>query len=704
MKQVVLRKGDAEVVEVPAPAAGRGMVLVEVAGSVISTGTERANLLSSGESALDKARRRPDLAMQVVQSALRDGVGATLARIRSKLDSDIATGYSCAGTIVQLGAGVTDLRVGQAVACAGSEYAWHAELVAVPVNLVCPVPDGVSLGDAASVAVGAIALQGVRQADVELGHVVVVIGLGLVGMLTVQLLRAAGAGVVAVDPVAARRDLALRLGARAAVAPEAAVAAVLEHTQGLGADATVVAAATPSDAPLRDAMQLTRQRGRVVVVGDVGLALARSPFYEKEIELRISCSYGPGRYDPVYEREGHDYPAAYVRWSENRNMRSYLELLRSGAVSWSALVAREVPLDQAAEAFAAIGGPEPPLAIALRYPGGAWPVASRVIETPGAPAVVRRGDRVRLGIIGAGAFTRAVHLPLLRGIRDRLPVVGVATRSGVSARNAAREAGASFHTTEYRALLARDDVDAVLIATRHDRHAEMAVEALDAGKAVFLEKPAALDAAQLDALLAAVARSGQPFLVGFNRRFSSACAFLRERIAGHQAPPVLLYRVNADPGGPADWTATAEGGGRAVGEGCHMVDLLHALAKGPLESVQVLAHRGPGAPDANFSAQLRFGDGTLATLLYTTQGTKRMPKERVEAFLGGEVAVVDDFRLARSYRGALSGRPVSVDKGLRQEWDAFHQAVTRGPALPIPLETIRSVTQATFTIRDGAQR
>ncbi len=702
MKQVVLREGRAEVVEVPPPRAGRGAVLVRTTWSVISTGTERANLQSTGESALDKARRRPDLAMQVVQSALRDGIGATLARVRSKLESDVATGYSCAGIIEAVGEGIDDLRVGQRVACAGSECAWHAEFVAVPRNLVCAVPEGVRESDAASAAVGAIALQGVRQAELEIGHVVVVSGLGLVGMLTVQLARAAGAVVVAADPVAGRRDMALALGARAAAPPEDVAAMVRELTGGLGADRTIIAAATSSDQPIRDAMAFTRKRGAVVVVGDVGLSLTRSPFYEKEIEVRISCSYGPGRYDATYEQQGHDYPAAYVRWTENRNMQSYLELLRSGAVRWDALVETELPLDRADEAFRLIAGASSPLAIALRYDAAP---AAPAVPAPAPPAVPARtaparGSVVRLGLLGAGAFTRAVHVPNLRGMQDRFQVTGVATRTGVSARNAAREAGASFITTDYRELLQRSDVDAVLIATRHDRHAEMAVAALEAGKAVFLEKPLALDTTQLDAVLAAVTATGLPFQVGFNRRFSSAAAFLKARIAAHQGAPIVVYRVNADPGTGADWTHGEEGGGRVVGEACHMVDLLHFLAAGPLASVQAMAGSA-GRPDANFSAQLRFADGTLATLIYTTQGHKQLPKERIEVYLGGEVGVVDDFRRARSHRaGLLSGRPVGVNKGLREEWEAFHRAVTEGPPLPIDAATLRSVTEATFAIRD----
>lgn len=707
MKQVLLQGGRAVVVDVPAPQVPRGGALVRVAYSVVSSGTERANLQSTGESALVKARRKPELALAAAKSVLTDGVGVVADRVRNKLEGSVATGYSCAGTVVAVGADVTDLHVGQLVACAGAKYAWHAEYVAVPRNLLCPVPEGLSLRDAASATIGAIAMQGVRQASLELGHVVVVTGLGLLGLLTVQLARAAGARVIAVDPVESRRATALRLGAVAAAAPDDVAALVQELTGGLGADRTILAAATPSDGPLHQAMQVTRKRGVVVVLGDVGLALTRSPFYEKEIDLRISCSYGPGRYDPQYEEGGRDYPAAYVRWTENRNMLSYLELVRAGSVDWATLVEREADVDDAEQVFADVAG-RGPLAVTLRYPAhdqGPAVIGSRTMERPRAAARPLAKGVVRLGVIGAGAFARAVHLPHLKR-NDRFVVTGVSSRTGASAHDAAKQADASFYTTDHRELLARADVDAVLIATRHDTHARLAEEALDAGKAVFLEKPLAIDPAQMESVLAAVERTGLPFMVGFNRRFSPACQWLRERIRAHAAPAIVTYRVNADAGGANDWTQADEGGGRAVGEGCHMIDFLHALAnESALEELQVLAARDRGAPDANFTAQLRFADGLLAQLVYTTRGAKPLGKERVEAFLGDEVAVVDDFKRGLQYRPGLVGtRTIALTKGLREEWDVFHAACTTENRLPIPLATLRSVTDATFRIRAEALR
>lgn len=710
MKQVVLQDGKAEVVDVPAPLAPARGVLVRVSYSVISTGTELANLQGTAESALAKARRKPALAVQAAQAALREGVGITVERIRNRLNQPVATGYSCAGVITEVGAAVDDLRVGQLVACAGSDCAWHAEYVAVPRLLVCPLPEGVTPRAGASAAVGAIALQGVRQAQIEIGSTVVVLGLGLIGLLTVQVARAAGAMVIGVDPVAERRAQASRLGARVTAAPDDAGMVIREMTRGLGADRTIITAATRSNEPLQHATEWTRKRGVVVVVGDVGLQLTRSPFYEKELEVRIACSYGPGRYDPTYEREGKDYPAPYVRWTENRNMESYLELLRSGAVDWEVLTSREMAVDDAGEAFGLLSDAkgERPLAVMLRFPAPALDEAPR--RSVRASLQPHTRGIVRLGVIGAGAFARAVHLPNLKRLEKKFSVVGVANRTGVQAAAAAREVGAHFYTTDYRELLHRSDVDAVLIATRHDQHAALAAEALEAGKAVFLEKPVAVTQAQLDELLARVETAGLPFFVGFNRRFSSAQRFLAERLARQPgSAPLITYRVNADPGGPSDWSHGAEGGGRAVGEACHMVDFLHALAgDGPVVDLQVLSLATPGErPDANFSAQLRFANGTLATLVYTTRGHTGLPKERIEVMLGGEALVVDDFRKGIVYGGSgvrLFPRSRKVTKGLREEWDIFHAACVSGERLPISLPTLRSVAETTFKIRAAAMR
>lgn len=699
---MVLSRGGARVIEVPRPQAMPGGLVVRVAYSVVSPGTERANLLSTQEPVLAKVRRRPELARQTLASVMQDGLAVTVERVRRRLADYVATGYSCAGTVVEVGSAVPDLVAGSAVACAGTQWAWHAEYVAVPRNLVCPVPDGVGLDEAASVALGGIAIQAVRQASVELGDLAVVIGLGTVGLLVVQLLRAAGASVLVADPLDQRRQLARRLGARLAVEPESLGRAVHEYTGGLGADRTIVTASTPSSEPLAEAMRVTRKRGVVVVVGDVGLRVARSPFYEKEIDLRISCSYGPGRYDPQYEERGVDYPPAYVRWTENRNMAAYLQLLRDRVVDWRSLVEAQVPVDQAPRVFDQLGTGLAGPAFTLRYPVSAKPGVAPAAPAP-APAVIVGGDCVRLGVVGAGSFARAVHLPHLKALRHRFRVVAVATRHGVTAVNAARQTGAVAAFTDYRELLQRDDIDAVLVATRHDLHAAIAAAALRAGKAVLLEKPLALDRPQLDAVLTAARTSSRPLLVGFNRRFSSACRFVRDRMARHAGAPLVLYRVNAPPGnGPGDWTLGPEGGGRAIGEACHMVDFLHALADSTVVDLAVAAAPHHGPPDGHTLVQLTFGNGLIASLLYTTAGARALGKERVEVFLGGEVVVVEDFRRGWVYGDWARGRTRRFSKGYGEEWEVFHRMCVTGEPSPISLDVLRSVTEATFRIRELA--
>jgi predicted dehydrogenase len=448
-------------------------------------------------------------------------------------------------------------------------------------------------------------------------------------------------------------------------------------------------------------MQITRKRGAVVVVGEVGLNVPRSPFYEKEIDLRISCSYGPGRYDPEYEERGVDYPAAYVRWTENRNMEAYLELLRDGSVDWNRLVDAAVPVEDAPSAFSRLASGTGGLAFTLRY-AGKPPAPARQDAAP-VPAVAMKGNTIRLGVIGAGSFARAVHLGHLKALRHQFQVVAVATRRGVTAVNAARQAGAAATFTDYRELLRREDVDAVLVATRHDLHAEIATAALQAGKAVFLEKPLAIDQGQLDMVLAAARTSGRPLFVGFNRRFSSACHFLRERMARHAGPPLVSYRVNADRGkGSDDWTLGPEGGGRAIGEACHMVDFLHALADSPVTGLNVTAASQHGPPDANTVVQVTFGSGLVASLLYTTAGGKALGKERIEVFLGNEVAVVEDFRRGWIYGSWTRGPARRFTKGYREEWEAFYRVCAGESPPPMSLDVLRSVTETTFRIRELA--
>jgi predicted dehydrogenase/threonine dehydrogenase-like Zn-dependent dehydrogenase len=712
---------------VPAPVIRAGGVLVRTSYSVISIGTERTKLEFGRKSLLGKARARPDQVRQVLDVVRREGVASAYRKARHRLTAFTPLGYSSAGVVVGVGAGVTGFRVGDRVACAGAGYANHAELNWVPKNLVVPVPDGVSLDEAAFATLGAIALQGVRQAGVGLGESVVVIGLGLLGQLTVQLLRAAGVRPIGVDLAEARVALAGELGALGVQRRDDVVERVQVATGGIGADAVIITAATSSEDPLRLACQLARQRGRVVVVGEVPINVPRSPAYEKELEVRLSRSYGPGRYDPTYEEQGHDYPVGYVRWTEGRNLGEFVRLLGAGSLELAPLITHRFDFADAVAAYDTLSGPEGrgALGVLLRYPeveapeprrielgsgsgagGGdseADPAAERTRASGAAPARTPRGSqggRVGVGLIGAGGFASSVLLPQLSRLDVELR--GVVTASGLTARDAAEKHGFRYMAGSADEILADPETQAVVIATRHDEHARLAAEALRAGKSVFVEKPLALGDEELDEVLGAAATGGGLLMVGFNRRFAPATIFLRERLARTAGARVVQVRVNAGAVPPESWVHDpAVGGGRLIGEGCHFVDLALYLAGSPAVEVTASAVGGPdpAAPlRDNVLVTLHCADGSIASVLYTAKGDTRAGKERVEVFAGGATGVIDDFRRAEFWPG--SGRRErwrgTQDKGHAAELAAFVRAVREGGAAPIPLEELENSSRATL--------
>ncbi len=694
MKQITqhYRSGELAVREVPAPALRAGSVVVATTASLLSAGTEKAMTDLAKASLAGKALARPDLVRQVIDKAKREGVVATLAKVRSKLDNPVALGYSCAGRVIEVGAAVSDLRLGERVACAGAGYATHAEVNAIPRNLCVPIPDGVSDEDAAFVTVGAIALQGVRQAQPTLGERVVVIGLGLLGLITVQLLKANGCRVLGFDPVAPKCDLARTLGADAACA-EGLVEAAEAFTAGLGADAVIVTASTPSDEPVNAAAAIARLKGRVVLVGMVGMNLKREPFYKKEIDVRLSMSYGPGRYDPAYEEGGHDYPFAYVRWTERRNMQAFLELIADGRVTPKALVTHRFAIGEAERAYALLEGSEPYIGIVLTYPGvGSGPVVRRVEVAP--RKIAPKAGTLGIGFIGAGNFAKSVLLPELRkqtGVR----LTGVATATGLSGTHAAEKFGFGFATTDAAQILGDSGTDVVFIATRHDTHAPLAIEALAAGKHVFVEKPLAIDQAQLDAAITAAEASDRVLMVGFNRRFAPLIVKAKAALAGRTAPLVMLYRVNAGPVPAESWLHGDEGGGRIIGEVCHFIDTLGFLADAlPVERHLVAAKDHADA----VSLQLRLADGSIGTIIYTSLGDRSFAKEYIEVFAAGRVITIDDFRRAVFVTDGKrrTERLARQDKGFAEELRQFLASVRGDQPPPIGLEALRATTEATL--------
>jgi predicted dehydrogenase/threonine dehydrogenase-like Zn-dependent dehydrogenase len=712
MKQVTqsYRSGETRVEDVPVPLCPEGGVLVANAFSLISAGTERTVVETASESLIGKARRRPDLVRQVLDKARKEGVAPTIQAVRSRLDTPIPLGYSCAGTVIEVGHGVEDLAVGDRVACAGAGHANHAEIVAVPRNLCVRVPDEVGLDDAAFVTVGAIALQGLRVADVRLGERVVVIGLGLVGQLTVQLLNAAGCSVFGVDLDPTKVAIAHELGAVAGAPREMPNLddSILEFTGGYGADAVLITAGTSSNDPIELAAHLSRDKGRVVVIGAVGMNVPRPPFYEKELDLRLSRSYGPGRYDPEYEEHGVDYPIGYVRWTEGRNMEAFLEAVARGRVKTASLVTHRFSIDDAGGAYEVLSGKqaEPSLAILLEYPRE--PTVERRVPVVTAKTSAPRA--VALGFIGAGNFSRAVLFPALKGMSE-IDLVGVASNTGLSARSAAQQFGFHSATSDYRELMADPSVTAIAIATRHDLHARMTIEALDAGKSVFLEKPLALNLDELRSVLAAESRSSGLLMVGFNRRFAPAIQRFRDFFGRRTSPLTLEYRVNAGSLPRNHWLNDPhQGGGRIIGEVCHFVDLLTYLAGSSLERVYAEplgVERGPAAQSAVIS--LRYGDGSIGSIIYAAEGDRTFAKERLEIIGAGAVAVLDDFRSWQISRGGKrqrggGGLLGSQDKGHAAELASFARAVRQGGPSPVPVHEAAITTLATFKIIESLTR
>lgn len=701
MKQVLqeMDTGALRLVDVPAPLVRPGGVLVRTRYSVISVGTERSKIELGRKSLLGKARERPDQVRKVLDAVKREGVASAYRKVRSRLSAPSPLGYSCAGVVEAVGPGVDDIEVGQLVACAGAGYANHAERVWVPKNLVVPVPDGVVADEAAFATLGAIALQGVRQADVRLGETVAVIGLGILGQLTVQLLRAAGVQPIGIDVDAARVALAERHGAAGVLRSEDVAGRVAVLSGGIGADAVIITAATSSEDPIRLAGEIARDRGRVVVVGAVPIRPPRSPYYEKELEIRLSRSYGPGRYDPEYEEKGHDYPVGYVRWTERRNLGEFLRLLSTGAVRMDELITHRFPFAEVERAYGTLTGEEGrgALGVVLEYPEEATEEPRRIVVRdvidPRAPVT----GPIGVGLIGAGNFAQDVLIPSLKrlGVEFR----GVVTASGLTARGVAEKHGFAYAASSADEVLADPGTHVVVVATRHDEHARLAAEALRAGKAVFVEKPLALDEASLEDVLGAASQGG-PLMVGFNRRFAPATQFVRERLERTAGARVVHIRVNAGAVPATSWVHDPEvGGGRLVGEGCHFIDLALYLAGSPAVEVsaQAIAGSDPAAAlQDNVVVTLRCADGSIASILYTSKGNPRSGKERIEVFAGGVSAVIDDFRGAEVHGAKRERWKGRQDKGHHAELEAFVRAVREGATSPISLAELENSSRATL--------
>ncbi len=706
MKQLLhsYKTGEIQVADVPVPAVEPGTLLVRTAASLVSAGTEKMVLELGKKTLLGKAQDRPDLVQKVVDKVSRDGLLATARTVLDKLGEPSPLGYSCAGTVWKVGLGVTGFRPGERVACAGAKLANHAEVNAVPFRLCAQVPKGVSDEAAAFVTVGTIALQGVRTAAPMLGENIAVIGLGLIGQLTVQILRAAGCRVLGIDLDPAKLALAKAGGARETILRSGDVAqAVAGLTDGRGMDAVILCAATDSNDPVELAGQICRDRGRVIVVGAVPMDVPRRPYYDKELSLLLSRSYGPGRYDPAYEEQGHDYPLGYVRWTEGRNFNAFLDLCADGRVNVAPLITHRIPIDQAEDAYALLSGEhqEPYLGILLTYPQDRE-LSSTVSLSVAHPKARKQAD-VRVGVVGAGAFASGVLVPALaRAKQARLSTI--VSGHGITARHVGERFGFAQASSDFAALCGDAAIDAVVIATRHNLHAEQAVAALAAGKHVFVEKPLALTAAELEDVRRAALRANRILMVGFNRRFAPLAEKLKDFLGNRSAPLLMSYRVNAGPLPPESWIRDrAIGGGRIIGEVCHFVDLLSFLAGAPPISVQASGTDALGGAADQVIAILTFGDGSVGSIIYATGGDTSFPKERLEVLGAGSVAVLDDFRMLELVRGGKRkySRALGQDKGHGVEMARFIDAIAKAGPVPISLDSLCATTQATFAIEES---
>jgi len=697
VKQVLIRGGGVAVEDVPAPSAGLRNVLVRVEWSCVSVGTESTSVEMSALPLYRRALKQPEHAKRVLEIARNEGVVRTYKRVRGQLAAGRPIGYSAAGVVVAVGEEVDGFAPGDRVACAGAGIANHAELIDVPVNLAVRVPDELGLDDASTVTLGAIALQGVRRAAPQLGETVGVIGLGILGQLTVQLLRASGCRVIATDLDSSRVAVAVAHGADDASGDFAERARAL--TGGFGADAVIVTAATASSEPMHDAAQAARRKGRLVIVGDVGLELRRSDLYEKELDVVMSTSYGPGRYDSTYEVEGRDYPLGYVRWTENRNMEEYLRLLAEGTVRLGSLPQARYEVDAAEDAYRTLTGERKELLVLLSYPERVE-AARRTTRLRTVPA---RAGVVRVGLIGAGSFAQGSHVPNLLKLRDRFEIRAVASRTGSNARAVADRVEAAYATTDLDEVLADTEIDLVLISTRHDLHAQQALAALRAGKHVFVEKPLALNEDELEAIESFYAEGeGAPLLMtGFNRRFSPAIVRTRELLAGRTTPIVADYRMNAGYLPLDHWTHGPEGGGRNIGEACHIYDVFSVLVAGAdVDSISAQAIRADGtrlAANDNFVATVSYADGSVCTLTYTALGHREHPKERLEVFADNRVLSLEDYKVL-SDTGGQGWHGRTPQKGHVEELVALSEAIREGGPWPISLDEQLRTMRIAFAV------
>lgn len=714
-----MRDGKAIVEEIPVPTPRPGMALVKTGASLVSAGTERMVVEFAEKSLVGKARSRPDLLRQVLDKARREGLISTVQAAFNRLDQPMALGYSSAGTIVELGKNMDGFHVGQRVACAGGGYAVHAEYAVVPRNLLTPLPENVDFESAAFTTLGAISLHGFRLAEPQIGETVAVIGMGLLGLLTTQIAAAAGCRVLGIDVDPERITLASSLGLQACLRDGAEDSAVA-FTANRGFDNVIICADTPSNDPVELAGKIARDRAKVVATGAVGLSFPRKVYYEKELSFINSRSYGPGRYDASYEENGQDYPLGYIRWTEGRNFEAIVDLLASGKLQVQPLITHRFPIEKATEAYDVITGKkdEPFLGVLLRYPVDSSS-RSTVIRFNGITG--KRENAVMLGVLGAGLFANATLLPAIKKV-DGIELVGIASAGGLHAQHTAKKFGFSYAASSNDEIINDANINTIAILTRHDSHADLVVKALEAGKHVFVEKPLAITNEQLSVISEQLSVNSDQLSVnsdqlpnsdhcllttGFNRRFAPLAVRLASHFAHRTESLYAHYRINAGYIPLNHWAHDPEqGGGRIIGEGCHFIDFITFLVGAAPVSVSAVALPDGGKyREDNVSMTFTFPDGSVGVVDYLANGDKSLPKERIEVFCGGRIAVLDDFRvLEMIHDGRRKTVKGAQDKGWKDEWVAFAKAIRGGGEPPIPYAHLVGVTKATFAAVESIRK
>ena len=706
MKQILqsLKTGATEIANIPAPSAKRGQLLIKTSHSLVSAGTERM-LVEFGKAGwIEKARQQPDKVRMVLDKIKTDGLQPTIEAVFNKLDQPLPLGYCNVGRVAVVGAGVVGFELGERVISNGK----HAEVVSVPINLCARVPDTVSDEEAAFTVLGAIALQGIRLVQPTLGETVVVTGLGLIGLVTVQLLRAHGCRVLGLDFDRDKLDLARQFGAEVVdlAAGQDPVKAAEIYSRGRGVDAVIVTAATKSSEPMHQAALMCRKRGRIVLVGVTGLELSRDDFFKKELTFQVSASYGPGRYDPNYEDKGQDYPVGFVRWTEQRNFEAVLDMMADGRLDVKPLISHRFAIDEAGKAYELVGGAGPSLGILLSYPGLEITPAALTVNlglSPSAPLEVKNG-KATVSFVGSGNYATAVLIPAFKEAGAHLRCV--ASSAGVSGVHAGRKYGFDETTTDTNRIFTDAETRAVVITTQHDSHARLVLQALEGGKHVFVEKPLCLTLAELDEIKSAQLATGgrSMVMVGFNRRYAPQVQKMKQLLGGVTGPKAFIMTVNAG-AIPADhWTQDPDaGGGRIIGEACHFIDLLRFLAASPITGWQRMSMDAPTRDTV--SIQLSFADGSVGTVHYFANGSKAFPKERLEVFAAGRVLQLDNYRKLTGFGwpGFTKMNLWRQDKGQKACSAAFVQAVAKGTSAPIPFEEISEVTRVSIEIAEAAR-